>query len=224
MTQASADCQLDITLIECNDEIQLQNVLLEQLLNAVFEVSDNIGEMTARDLEYEDCQSEYDMLLELIRKEINTQENLKTEIAEIKKELADSSYVEELKAHALLESLVDQKSRKLSNKFDKKLTKEQIADFQERRVQLEQERNNGFRLQKLNEELESVNLEYRELIAIKEQKMKRYDNLKSTYDDVMSRRAELLHKKTELEQELEELEREDTTSCDESSDDEFSII
>lgn len=39
----------------------------------------------------------------------------------------------------------------------------------------------------------------------------------------MGRRANLLNKKEELEQELEELDREDTTSCDDSSDDEFDI-
>lgn len=68
-------------------------------------------------------------------------------------------------------SLVDQKARKLSNQFDKKLTKEQIVDLKQSRIELEREKNNVIRLQKLTEELESVQLEHRELIAIKDQKM-----------------------------------------------------
>lgn len=46
-----------------------------------------------------------------------------------------------------------------------------MAIFQEKREQLEQERKNSFRLQKLTHELESAKLENRELVAIKEQKM-----------------------------------------------------
>ena len=40
----------------------------------------------------------------------------------------------------------------------------------------------------------------------------------------MARRAFLQAKKNELEKELAEMEREDSTSCDDSSDDEFNII
>lgn len=46
-----------------------------------------------------------------------------------------------------------------------------MEKFQEQREQLEKERKNSFRLQKLIHELESAKLENRELVAIKEQKM-----------------------------------------------------
>ena len=58
----------------------------------------------------------------------------------------------------------------MRNKLGKKLNNDQVADFQKRSAQLEQEKQYSFRQGKLNQELESVQLEHRELTAIYEQK------------------------------------------------------
>ena len=67
------------------------------------EASDHVSEIKARDLEYEECRAEYDLYLKLIQSEMDDQAELKAEIAEIKKELDGSSYIEEMKTHDMLE-------------------------------------------------------------------------------------------------------------------------
>lgn len=227
MTSNVIDIQTDEFIIEIDEEfqIQLQNLLFEQVLSACLDATNDTSEETAVDVEYEEFQAEYDMLLKAIEEESNEQENLKNDFAEIKLELDDSPYIEEMNNYQLLQDIYEQKSRKVFGSFTKKLTKEQLAEYQVQRVQLEQERNNSFRVQKLTLELESAQLENRELVAIRDQKQKRHDNIKKTYDEVMARRDELLTKKENLEKELEELTRESTTSCDdESSEDDINLI
>lgn len=70
------------------------------------EVSDDVGEITARDVEFADCQAEYNMLLELIQEELKVEENLTQESDVIKKELDESSFIEDIKTHAMLEKWV----------------------------------------------------------------------------------------------------------------------
>ncbi|KAL7027050.1 hypothetical protein ACKWTF_005281 [Chironomus riparius] len=170
MAQISSVMETNQPLIDCNEEIQLQNMLIDQIVNAAIQVSDHVTEMNARDLEYEDVLAQCNLYLKLIQTEKDEQKDLKAVIAEIKKELDGSSYVEEIKTHDMLENLADQRSKNLSTKFCKKLSKEQFADFQEKRKKLEREKTNSFRLHKLTEELKIAQLEHRELVAIQDQK------------------------------------------------------
>lgn len=78
-------------------------MLLEQLINAALDVSDDVSKIQARDLEFDGCQDEYNMFLDLLQEELKSEENFMKEIAEIKKELDESPYFEDIKTHAMLE-------------------------------------------------------------------------------------------------------------------------
>lgn len=81
----------------------MQDLLFEQLFSDALQASENVHDNIALNFEYEECEAEYDMLLAAIGEAVKNQENLKNEIAEIKKELVDSTYIEEIKAHKMLE-------------------------------------------------------------------------------------------------------------------------
>lgn len=81
----------------------MQELLFEQLFSDAFQASENVRDKIGLDSEYEECAAEYDMLLTAIEEAVKTQEILKNEIAEIKEELVNSSYIEDIKSHKMLE-------------------------------------------------------------------------------------------------------------------------
>jgi hypothetical protein len=81
----------------------MQNDLYKQFMEYAVELSIDYGDINERDIEFTFCQTEYKTIFEFIQREMEIQANLKTEIDEVRKELNESPYLEEMKTHAMLE-------------------------------------------------------------------------------------------------------------------------